>query len=423
MTRLRFIHAADLHLDSPFRGLHRIAPEIAGDLYKATFDAYEKIVGLCIEEQVDALLVAGDIFDGADRSLRAQLKFVAGLNRLEEKGIRSFICHGNHDPLNGWEAQLSLPAGCHRFGAKVEGVPIFPGEPERAVVYGISYPQREVRENLTPFFGRVKQGPFTIGLLHANVDNNTDHDSYAPCTLNDMEHTGINYWALGHIHTRQILREVNPTVVYPGNPQGRHPSERGARGVYLVEVKDSNQIHLEFRAVDVVRWELLEVNIGDPDTDQALLDAIDQKVAACQDAAEGRSIIFRLVLIGRGTLHYSLMRPQFVDAILERINDTWAQQRPFLWCEGIQTATGAPIDRQQRRQGTDFVGDLIRLCDESRENPNILAKMRETLELLYTRGNAGQYLRNHLPSDDELCALLVGAEEICLTELLKDDDQ
>ena len=168
---------------------------------------------------------------------------------------------------------------------------------------------------------------------------------------------------------------------------------------------------------------MLEVNIGELDTEQALLDAIDQKVAACQDAADGRSVIFRLVLTGRGTLHYSLIRPKFVDDVLERINDTWAQQRPFLWCEEIQTATGASIDRQQRRRGTDFVGDLIRLCDEARENPDILSKLRETLEPLYDRGNASQYLRNHLPSDDELCALLIGAEELCLTELLEDDDQ
>ncbi|MCH8225243.1 MAG: DNA repair exonuclease, partial [Chloroflexi bacterium] len=124
MTRIRFVHAADLHLDSPFSGLRSIVPEIAQTLHQATFNAYDNIIDLCIREQVDALLVAGDIFDGADRSLRAQLKFADGLNRLEAANIRSFICHGNHDPLDGWEAKITLPGGCHRFGAELTQVPV-----------------------------------------------------------------------------------------------------------------------------------------------------------------------------------------------------------------------------------------------------------------------------------------------------------
>jgi len=135
MARLKFVHSADLHLDSPFDALRSLAPEIAETLYEATFKAYDNIIDLCIQENADALLVAGDIFDGADRSLRAQLKFVDGLNRLEAANIRAFICHGNHDPLSGWEAQVTLPPNCHRFGSELEQVPVFEDEPDRAVVY------------------------------------------------------------------------------------------------------------------------------------------------------------------------------------------------------------------------------------------------------------------------------------------------
>lgn len=202
MSILRFVHAADLHLDSPFTGLRNISPQISSTLYRATFAAYENIISLCLEENVDALLVAGDIFDSADRSLKAQLAFVEGLKRLDDKGIRSFICHGNHDPLNGWEARIDIPTTCHRFGETVETVPIFPGHPERALVHGISYPRRDVRENLIPRFGKAEAGPFNIGLLHANVNNNTQHDAYAPCSLSDLESTNMDYWALGHVHTR-----------------------------------------------------------------------------------------------------------------------------------------------------------------------------------------------------------------------------
>ena len=151
---LRFVHAADLHLDSPFTGIRATAPEnVAKALYSATFDSYQNIIDLCISEGVDALLVAGDIYDGADRSLRAQRSFIDGLRSLDSAGIRSFVCHGNHDPLDGWEARLEYPTGCHRFGADFQAVPVFGDEPDRVLVYGISYPTRDVYENLVSRLG------------------------------------------------------------------------------------------------------------------------------------------------------------------------------------------------------------------------------------------------------------------------------
>ena len=301
MTRLRFVHAADLHLDSPFRGIRSEAPpHVADALHRATFEAYENIIGLCLRERVDALLVAGDIYDGADRSLRAQLRFVDGLDRLDAAGIRSFICHGNHDPLDGWEARLALPTGCLRFGREVSGEPVFPDEPERATVFGISYPTREVRENLSPLFRRQHNSGFSVGLLHANVGGNLDHDSYAPCSVTDLSETGMDYWALGHVHTRQVLRQERPTVVYPGNPQGRNPRETGPRGVYLVEVDDSGSPRLNFRPVDALRWQVAEVGIGGLESEQDLLDAIDFVIGGCSESSEGRPVVYRLMLTGAG---------------------------------------------------------------------------------------------------------------------------
>ena len=259
----RYIQAADLHLDSPFTGIRAAGPEnVAKTLYSATFDTYRNIIDLCISERVDALLVAGDIYDGADRSLRAQQAFIDGLRNLDAAAIRSFVCHGNHDPLDGWEARLAYPDGCHRFGSEFAAVPIFPDEPERALIYGISYPTRDVHDNLVSQLGEVDESAFTIGLLHANVGGNTDHALYAPCSLDDLAQSGIDYWALGHVHTRQVLRERAPTVVYPGNSQGRHPNETGARGVYLVEVDDTGSISLDFRPTDTVRWERVNIDIS-----------------------------------------------------------------------------------------------------------------------------------------------------------------
>ena len=149
------------------------------------------------------------------------------------------------------------------------------------MVYGMSYPTREVRDNLTPRFAAFGSDPgFKIGLLHANVGGNPDHDSYAPCSVSDLADTGFHYWALGHVHTRQTLRETGTTIVYPGNPQGRHPDEPGARGVYLAEVDDQGVVQLDFRPMDVVRWEILSLDIGLLNTEQELLNAVNDLAAA-----------------------------------------------------------------------------------------------------------------------------------------------
>ena len=424
MPRLRFVHAADLHLDSPFRGIRNDAPpQVADALAQATFDAYQNIINMCLRDQVDALLVAGDIYDGADRSLRAQLRFVQGLGQLDAAGIRSFICHGNHDPLDGWEARLDLPEGCVRFGPEVASFPVFPGEPQRATVHGVSYQTREVRENLSPLFAGAASGTgFSIGLLHANVGSNPDHDSYAPCSVADLAETGLNYWALGHVHTRQVLRERNPVIVYPGNSQGRHPNEQGARGVYLVEVDDYGTVRLEFRAMDVVRWEMLPLDIGALETEQGLIDAATSLAEGALDTAEGRPVVARLILTGRGPLHRWLRSGDSTAAIQEQINDHCANRATWLWCEGVQLDTASPVDRELVAQREDFVGDLARLAGEMQNSDEAMVEFRELLQPLYSRREVREFLRDLVPSDDEIRDLLAAAEDECLAELVPEGE-
>ncbi len=414
---LRFIHAADLHLDSPFTGIRAAAPEnVARALYSATFDSYSNIIDLCISERVDALLVAGDIYDGADRSLRAQRAFIDGLRSLDAAGIRSFVCHGNHDPLDGWEARLSYPDGCHRFGPDFEAVPIFPDQPESALVHGISYPTRDVYDNLVARLGPVDQSAFAIGLLHANVGGNTDHALYAPCTLDDLAQSGINYWALGHVHTRQVLREREPAVVYPGNPQGRHPNETGARGVYLVEVDDAGSIRLEFRPTDTVRWERVSIDISALETEQDLLNEIDDAMQGLLDGAERRSVVVRMTVTGRGELNRFLGQPGAVDDLLASINDQWAERLPFVWCERIEDETAAAIDRDALRSGEDFLAEVLRTTDQNREEP---ATLQDGLADLYQHRRFRQHLEDL--TDEEIAALLDEAEALAVNLLAEDD--
>ena len=308
---LRFVHAADLHLDSPFKGIRETEARVADVLRHATFEAYERVIDLCIDRRVDALLVAGDVFDGSDRSLAAQVQFVRGLERLHKAGIRAFICHGNHDPLDGWGARLKMPPNVHQFGERAESVSVDPQSSTSPVVCGISYPTREIRTSLLPGFPVSEPGRVTIGMLHANVGSSTGHEAYAPCTVEELAVTGYAYWALGHVHTRAILRDASPMVVYPGNTQGRHPNERGPRGVYLVEIDDQGAhvtISPEFVAVDSVRWEQVDVQIDGIEDDGALFGRLEALIDDLVTQADDRHLVYRVVLKGRGPVHESLAR-------------------------------------------------------------------------------------------------------------------
>jgi len=418
LPRLRFVHAADLHLDSPFKGLRTQGPpHVVTRLVNATFDAYEAIIDLCLAERVDALLIAGDIYDSSEKSLRAQLKFVDGLNRLDAAGISSFICHGNHDPLDSWDARLVFPERAYRFGASVEAVPLDRDNPSKATVLGISYPTRDVTDNLALQFGPVARQGFAIGLLHCNAGSNSEHAPYAPCTVADLAQTGLDYWALGHVHTRQVLNGESPAVIYPGNTQGRHPNERGPRGVYLVEVDDNSRVRLEFRETSALRWEAATVDISALEDEQSLIDAAEDAVAELVQAGAGRDIVFRFELTGRGELHQAVHRSNFAADLQERLNDSWAGASPFAWCERVDLATAPPFDRDARLQGADFVGDLLRLIDAARSDSQMLEQLATRLQPLYGHARAGRILGAGVPDPGDIATLLDDVESVCLEVL------
>ncbi|RIE00640.1 metallophosphoesterase family protein [Cohnella faecalis] len=225
-----FIHAADLHLDSPFRGLDRADGAVRDRLRESTFAALRRLTALAKREKADFVVLAGDLYDASDRSLKAQLRLQRELEELTREGIGIFVVHGNHDPESGRQAKLALPEGVHVFGSdEVECFPAFRRDGRLAAhVYGISYPTPSVSDNLALRFRKREGAPFHLALLHGNVDGQPGHDNYAPCKLSELTAAGFDYWALGHVHDRRTVHEY-PHVVYPGNLQGRSIRETGRK--------------------------------------------------------------------------------------------------------------------------------------------------------------------------------------------------
>ncbi|MGA1845435.1 MAG: metallophosphoesterase family protein, partial [bacterium] len=255
MRPVRFIHCSDLHIDTPFRGIGEVHPDLRDLLHQSTFRSFAGIVECAISESVDCVLIAGDIFDSAERSLQAQIKFRDGLKRLSDAGIRSFIVYGNHDPLDGWSATLTWPEGVTIFGGRgVESHALKRDGKTVAMIHGISFATRDVYENLSLRFERTEPDVPAIGLLHANVGKNTGHLPYAPASLQDLSSRGMDYWALGHLHQHQILRESHPAIVYPGNSQALNPGERGPKGCCLVTLHPDGACEIRFVPTDMVRY-------------------------------------------------------------------------------------------------------------------------------------------------------------------------
>tara|TARA_B100000686_G_C16798604_1_gene984245 strand:- start:3382 stop:4662 length:1281 start_codon:yes stop_codon:yes gene_type:complete len=424
MKSFSFVHAADLHLDSQFRGVSEGMPsEIKGILRDSTFKAFQNIVDFCIEKNVDALLIAGDIFDSANRSFKAQWEFKKGINKLASKKIKSFICHGNHDPLDGWEGRIEFPEEyCFKFGDVPSSYSLFDKNEPDVKIHGYSYPTREIRKNIIPQFGKLVKGGFNIGLIHANVDNDPKHDPYAPCSSKDLVNTGYDYWALGHVHTRKIVRDHKPFIVYPGNTQGRHVNEPGPRGIIYVNVDEMGEIDTEFVSIDIIRFESIEITCEKIESINQLESEIKHRFGKTLQNAKKRHVIVELKLIGSTVIDEDLKKPDFELPFKENINEEFGSQSPFLWCANVKIATTAMYNRDELINRDDFIGELVRLNDKIRTDDREFESFLQDCNDIYAKGS----MKNYLNSIDEmdksvLYELILESEQHYLPKLLEDE--
>jgi DNA repair exonuclease SbcCD nuclease subunit len=392
MTRWRFVHAADLHLDSPFVGLGEVQPELARQLTEATFAALTRLADLCLAEGAAFLLLAGDLFDQPQGSLKAQLRLRRELSRLAYQGIETFIVHGNHDHAGSGGLTLNWP----------DGVTVFPQErvdlaevkrqgATLARIYGISHGGPAEAANLAAGFPEAKAGPLAIGLLHANLDHNAEHGDYAPCTLADLAKPGYDYWALGHIHRPGVRRAAQPAVVYAGNPQGRHLKEPGPRGCYLVEV-DGHQVTPHFRPLAPIGWDEAGLDLGEARQVDQVLAALQDLVAARRPRPPDQGVILRLNLTGRSPVHHDLQRAGIIQELVDDLRYHGFSSTPWVWVASLAAATGPDLDLDSLRQGQNLAAAVLTLLDEARKWPIMPPYLKALLDPVYRQPLAQRYL-------------------------------
>ena len=411
-----FVHAADLHLDSPFKGTTANNPAIADALRSATFRAYHSLIGLCVERKAAFLLIAGDVYDAEDRSLRAQLGFRDGLVKLAEKNIPVFVAHGNHDPHNSRSSRIEWPKNLHTFNChKVESKEVEVAGQIVAVISGISHARKNETNNLATKFKRGEGELFQVGLLHCTVGLNTGHDPYAPCEISDLLDAGFDYWALGHVHQKQCLT-TDPYVVYSGSTQGRHFRECGERGCYVVTVENGTVTDMEFEPLDRVRWLESSVRIDDLRTLDELDRTVTEAVNSLIREADGRAMIGRIDVGGRGPLYHDLRKGTSVQDLTERVQETFAHEDPFVWIQEVRVDCRPELDIGKRQEADDFLGHMLRIAEEAQESTE---KMDAIAKAALSDLEGNRHFQKALGefSPTEICQMIKEAELICIDRL------
>jgi DNA repair exonuclease SbcCD nuclease subunit len=410
----RFIHAADIHLGCPFVGIKD--SNVSARLMDATYASFQRVIDICIEKQVDFLLIAGDIYDAKDRSLRAQLQFRKGLERLAAAEIDTYIVHGNHDPDNGLSVGLEYPSNVHIFShGKPKTMQVKRDGNLIASICGWSYPKEAVQENTALQFKPDTQAPFNIALLHCNCGSSTEYENYAPCTPAELLNSNFDYWALGHIHKRNVLSEKKPWIVYPGNPQGLNPKETGQKGCYLVEVGDDRLAHLDFIAAESVQWNAEDISVVDIVREDDLLQSICSRMDSLRQQA-GKPVLVRFTLTGRTPLFRKLAGDNYLNDMVTELQEDECEKESFVWVESIRNVTKPAINLEERRNASDFAGDFLQLVEMYRKDDKMREELLKSLAPLFQDRRGRKWLTQ--PDDAQILDWLENAESIGLDKLI-----
>ncbi|WP_295453624.1 DNA repair exonuclease [uncultured Thiodictyon sp.] len=370
---MRFIHAADLHLDSPLRGLARYEGAPVQRLRTATRGALERLIDLALAQPVDFLLLAGDIYDGDWQDFHTGLFFREQLARLNRAGIRVFMIQGNHDAQGVISRKLVLPPNVTVFDSRSAHTARL--DDLGVAIHGRSFRDRAEDADLVPAYPPPVPGLFNIGLLHTSLSGRPGHDTYAPTTVDTLVAKGYDYWALGHVHCRELVRET-PRIVFPGNLQGRHANETGPKGCELVRV-EAGHIAAECVPLALVRWDQLRLDLTGMDRLESLGAAFREALVPRLAGAGDLLHAVRVTLTGcTGLYALEAERPGTLEAnIRAAAQDVAAAE---VWIEQVRVDLTPPLDREQMARREDAMGELVRLVDALHGSPGALADLAQT---------------------------------------------
>ncbi len=416
MTGFTFIHAADIHLDSPLLGLERYEGAPVEYVRGATRRAFRNLVDLALEEEAKFLLIAGDLYDGDWRDSNTGLFFTSQAARLREAGIKLFLVRGNHDAASQITRQLRLPDNVCDLSTEHPETKIL--EELGVAVHGRGFPKPAVLDDLSRQYPEPLQGYFNIGLLHTCATGREGHDSYAPCDIGYLKNKGYSYWALGHVHKKEVISE-EPWIVFPGNTQGRHIRESGAKGCLLVRVREGQIGSTEQRMLDVLRWHLCRVDVGELHSYDQVLEAAQNSIDQALARSEGRLLALRLVFTGAGGIHHKLAGKR--DRLYGDLRSLAAESGPdSAWVEKVQLKTAPGSAAKDIEPGSPLAALLQYACEFSSDE-KLLEELVSELQRDRNALPADIFVKGEMDPADPgyLQALLPEAEELILSRLLE----
>lgn len=401
---LSFIHAADLHLDSPFKGLSNLPDSIFRQVRDSTFAALNRLVDAAISKQVDFIVIAGDLFDNEKQSLKAQIRLRRAFEKLQEHQINIYLSYGNHDFIEGNVYPVTYP----------DNVFVFPNETvshftfekdgkEVAQIYGFSYENRAVHERKALEYQiSNKSIPYHIAMLHGSIMSNTEHDVYAPFQLTDLASREFDYWALGHIHKREILQQ-SPPIVYSGNIQGRNRKETGEKGCYHVTLSE-HRAELSFIPLQDIQFQTISIDVSSceqiHDLEKNMLHTLSEKDGP---------LLIDLILESNHSRLQKWERDKKLEDMVDLVNETMASKQNWKFIFNVATKLNMDEASEAKLRGNPFIEVLINHF----ENESIHTFTEE----LYHHKLARRYMEP-LSNEDEK-EIKDAAKQLLLHELMK----
>ncbi|UXM96235.1 DNA repair exonuclease [Bartonella sp. HY329] len=389
----RFIHTADIHLDSPLRSLSLRDEELGNLIGNASRTVLSNIINLAIEERVNAVIIAGDLYDGSQTSMKTARFLSMELKRLDDANIACFIIRGNHDAASTITHELTLPQNVTVFKTRA-GVETIKTDTLNIALHGISFKEKTAPDSLLPLYKAPLADHINIGLMHTSLDGQSGHDPYAPCSVKDLQNCDFNYWALGHIHKRQVIEDktTKTTIVMPGIPQGRDINENGYKSVTLVTVADDGSISLDEKPISLAQFDPIAVDVSGIENFNTVVPKIEHAMLLAKEKALSQHLVARIELIGATPLNWRLIN----DSQLLEEAKLIGEKIGNMWIDKLLVRTTPAIAQNSTADPTSELALIM--ADIAKNRSDIRKFIKETATSLR---NDPQLGLNSLMGDDE----------------------